>query len=117
MLGLELGDAHVIRNAGGQATDDALRSIAISQHLLGTTEVMVVHHTDCGMEKFEDEAVADRIEDATGVRPPVPLGFISDVESSVKDTVAAVQNCGYLKSRDQVRGFLYDVKDGRLREI
>lgn len=117
MLGLEPGDAHVVRNAGGLATDDALRSIAISQHLQGTTDVMLVHHTNCGMGMFEEDAVAARVEDATGSRPPFPLGFFSDIDDSVRANMAVVRGSGFLKDDGEVRGFVYDVGTGRLREV
>ncbi len=117
MLGLSPGDAHVLRNAGGLATDDALRSIAISQHLQGTSDVMLVHHTNCGMAMFENDEVAGRIEDATGTRPPLPLGFFPDIEASVCANMALVRESPYLKDGGEVRGFVYDVVTGRLREV
>jgi carbonic anhydrase len=117
ILGLEIGDANVVRNAGGLATDDALRSIAISQHLLGTTEVMVLHHTDCGMAMFDDDEVAATIEERTGERPTMALGAFTDADQSVRDAVAAVVACGYLNVRDQVRGFVYEKESGRVREV
>ncbi len=117
MLGLASGDAHVVRNAGGLATDDALRSITISQHLQGTTDVMLIHHTNCGMAMFSEDAVAVQIEDATGSRPPFPLGFFPNIDDSVRANVAIVRASGFLKNEGQVRGFVYDVGSGRLREV
>ena len=116
MLGLDIGDAHVIRNAGGVVTDDTLRSLAISQHLLGTREVVLVHHTDCGLQKSSDEEFADLVERTTGARPPWPARTFTDVEADVRDSVRRVRESPYLLSTE-VRGTVYDVATGRLREI
>jgi carbonic anhydrase len=116
MLGLDIGDAHVIRNAGGVITDDTLRSLAISQHLLGTREVVLVHHTDCGLQKTSDQEFADLVERTTGARPPWPARAFTDVEADVRDSVRRVRESPYLLSTD-VRGTVYDVATGRLRDI
>ena len=117
ILGLQIGDAHVVRNAGGLASEDALRSIAISQHLLGTTEVMVIHHTNCGMTMFKDEEVADQIEESTGARPPMRLGAFPDPEEHVRATVETIRDTGFIKERGSVSGYVYQVEDGRLRSV
>jgi carbonic anhydrase len=116
-LGLRQGDAHVIRNAGGVVTDDVLRSLLISQRLLGTREVMLVHHTGCGLLDFTDEDLADAVERDTGVRPPFALGAIRDLEEDVRLSVRRVRECAFLPGREVVRGFVYQVADGRLREV
>jgi len=116
-LGLQQGDAHVIRNAGGVVTDDVLRSLLISQRLLGTREAMLVHHTGCGLLDFTDDELADAVERDTGVRPPFPLGAIRDLDEDVQRSVRAVATCPFLPHREVVRGFVYDVATGRLREI
>ncbi|MCU1613342.1 MAG: can [Frankiales bacterium] len=116
MLGLEIGDAHVIRNAGGVITDDTLRSLAISQHLLGTREVVLVHHTDCGLQKSTDEEFADLVERTTGHRPPWPARAFTDVDADVRESVRLVTESPYLLSTE-VRGTVYDVATGKLREV
>jgi carbonic anhydrase len=116
MLGLDVGDAHVIRNAGGVVTDDTLRSLAISQHLLGTRAVVLVHHTDCGLNKATDEEFADLVERTTGHRPPWPARAFTDVEADVRKSMELVRAAPYLLS-NEVRGTVYDVASGRLREI
>jgi carbonic anhydrase len=116
-LGLREGDAHVIRNAGGVVTDDAIRSIAISQHLLGTDEVIVIQHTDCGMQKFTDDEFAERLEDHAGEPPPFkPLAF-EDLEENLRSSVEALRESKFLLSRESVRGFVYDVATGALTEV
>ncbi|HLI00543.1 MAG TPA: carbonic anhydrase [Acidimicrobiales bacterium] len=115
-LGLQLGDAHVIRNAGGVATTDAIRSLLISQRLLGTEEILVVHHTECGMLSFTDAELRDRIEAETGVRPPFPMESFTDTDESVRETVARIQASPFIPHQ-AVRGFVYDVATGRLREV
>jgi carbonic anhydrase len=117
VLGLRPGDAHVIRNAGGVVTDDVLRSLLISQRLLGTREVMLIHHTGCGMLGLRDEELADAVERDSGERPPLPLGGFADVDEDVRRGVAAVAGCAFLPHRDAVRGFVYDVATGALREV
>jgi len=116
LLGLAEGDAHVIRNAGGIVTDDVLRSLAISQRMLGTREVMVVQHTGCGMATFEGEAFRKELERETGVRPPFDIGTFDDVERSVRDSIARIAASPFLL-HDAVRGFVYEVETGRLREV
>ena len=116
-LGLEEGDAHVIRNAGGVVTDDGIRSLAISQHLLGTEEVVLIHHTECGMLTFSDEEFAERMERATGQRPPWPAHAFRDLEENVRASVRAIEESPFIPNRSSVRGFVYDVKTGALREV
>jgi carbonic anhydrase len=116
-LGLEEGDAHVIRNAGGIASDDALRSLAISQHLLGTEEIVVIHHTDFGMLTFDDDSFADRLESETGQRPEWRAHAFSDLENDVRDSVKRIKEDPFVPRTDSVRGFVYEVESGRLREV
>lgn len=115
-LGLRPGDAHVIRNAGGVATEDAIRSLVISQYVLGTSEVMVIHHTDCGMEKFRDDDLKDRITEQTGLRPPFALEAFPDAEADLAQTAARIKASPFLLHKE-VRGFIYDVTSGGLREV
>jgi carbonic anhydrase len=117
ILGLEEGDAHVIRNAGGVATDDAIRSLAISQRLLGTTEIILVHHTDCGMLTFTDDVVKAQIQKDTGIRPPFALEAFSNLEDDVRQSIARIKASPFIPKKDRVRGFVYDVKTGRLNEV
>ncbi|MGY1916094.1 carbonic anhydrase [Blastococcus sp. HT6-30] len=116
LLGLEVGDAHVIRNAGGVVTEDTVRSLTISQHLLGTREIVLVHHTDCGLQKSNDVDFADLVEKATGRRPPWAARTFTDVDADVRESIRLLQDCPYLLSHE-VRGTVYDVETGRLREI
>jgi carbonic anhydrase len=115
-LGLNLGEAHLVRNAGGLATDDAIRSLLLSQRLLGTTSVMVIHHTRCGLETFEEESLADEIERSVGVRPPFRLGAFADVDEDVRSTVATLLASPFVDSTE-IRGFVFNVDDGDLREV
>ena len=117
MLGLELGDAHVIQNAGGVITDDEIRSLVISQRLLGTTEIVLIHHTDCGMLTFSDDEVADGIEADTGVRPPFALEAFPDLEENVRESIGRIKTNPFIPNKDAVRGFVYEVETGRLREV
>jgi carbonic anhydrase len=117
ILGLELGDAHVIRNAGGVATDDAIRSLLISQRLLGTEEIVLIHHTDCGMLTFTDDQVKAQVESDTGIRPPFALESFSDLEADVRQSMARIQASPFVPRKDHVRGFIYDVHGGRLTEV
>jgi len=117
MLGLELGDAHVIRNAGGVITDDEIRSLTISQRMLGTTEIVLIHHTDCGMLTFSDDEVAAQIEADTGVRPPFALESFSDLDENVRDSIERIRTSPFIPHKDAVRGFVYEVETGRLREV
>jgi carbonic anhydrase len=117
LLGLSAGDAHVIRNAGGVVTDDEIRSLAISQHLLGTEEVVLVFHTDCGMQKFADEELAARLEASAGERPPWSAGAFDDLDDAVRENVRRVRESPFVPRTDSVRGFVYDVETGELREV
>jgi carbonic anhydrase len=117
MLGLEEGDAHVIRNAGGVITDDEIRSLVISQRLLGTTEIILIHHTDCGMLTFTDDEVKGQIQADTGVKPHFPLESFSDLEGDVRQSIARIQASPFVPNKASVRGFVYEVETGRLREV
>ena len=116
-LGLEEGDAHVIRNAGGVVTDDEIRSLAISQNLLGTEEVVLIHHTDCGMLSFTDEEFKEQLEEAHGSRPHWDSGAFDDIEGSVRESIARIKASPFIPNKDSIRGFVYDVETGRLREV
>jgi len=116
ILGLEEGDAHVIRNAGGVVTDDAIRSLTISQRLLGTNEIILIHHTDCGMLTFKDDAVKAQIEQDTGIRPQFALEAFSDLDADVKQSIARIEASPFIPNKN-VRGFVYDVKTGKLNEV
>ena len=117
LLGLEEGDAHVIRNAGGVVSDDVIRSLAISQRLLGTTEIVLIHHTDCGMLTFKDDALKAQIEEDTGLRPPFALEAFSDLEDDVRQSVRRIQSSPFVPHKDNIHGFVYDVETGRLNEV
>ena len=117
VLGLEEGDAHVIRNAGGVVTDDVIRSLTISQRLLGTNEIVLIHHTDCGMLTFHDDDVKAQIEADTGIRPPFALEAFPDLEGDVRQSIARIKASPYIPHKDSVRGFVYEVETGRLREV
>jgi carbonic anhydrase len=117
ILGLEEGDAHVIRNAGGAVTDDAIRSLAISQHLLGTSEIILIHHTECGMLTFTDDQFKDKLEQEAGARPSWAVETFTDLDQDVRDSIARVKSSPFVPRKDNVRGFVYDVKDGTLREV
>jgi len=117
LLGLEEGDAHVIRNAGGVITDDVIRSLAISQRLLGTTEIVLIHHTDCGMLTFSDDALKADIERDTGLRPPFALEAFPDLEEDVRQSIRRIEASPFVPNKDSVRGFVYDVGSGRLDEV
>ncbi len=116
-LGLQEGDAHVIRNAGGVITDDVVRSLVISQRLLGTQEIILIHHTDCGMLTFHDDAVKGQIEAETGIRPPFALEAFADPEADVRQSVARIRASPFVPHKASVRGFVYEVEGGRLREV
>ena len=116
-LGLEEGDAHVIRNAGGAVTHDAIRSIAISQHLLGTEEIVLIQHTDCGMQKFTDEELAKRLEEHAGEPVPFEIGSFGDLEQNLHESVEALKNSPFLLNTEAVRAFVFDVETGQLREV
>jgi carbonic anhydrase len=117
ILGLQEGDAHVIRNAGGVATDDAIRSLTISQRLLGTKEIILIHHTDCGMLTFKDDDVKGKIESEVGIRPHFALEAFADLEQDVKQSIARIEASPFIPNKSSVRGFVYDVKTGRLNEV
>ena len=117
MLGLSIGDAHVIRNAGGVVTDDEIRSLAISQHLLGTEEIMLIHHTDCGMLTFSNEEFQQMLEDHSGERPEWHAMNFSDLGEDVRDSIKRIKESPFIPKTDAVRGFVYDVKTGRLEEV
>ena len=117
MLGLAQGDAHIIRNAGGAVTDDAIRSLAISQRLLGTREIVLIHHTDCGMLTFTDDELKNQIEAETGIRPHFSLEAFKDLDADVRQSIARIKASPFIPHRDQVRGFVYEVRTGRLREV
>lgn len=117
MLGLQEGDAHVISNAGGVVTDDEIRSLAISQRLLGTREVILIHHTDCGMLTFSDDEVKQQIQEDVGIKPHFPLESFSDLEEDVRQSIARIQHSPFIPNKESVRGFVYEVESGRLREV
>ena len=117
ILGLNEGDAHVIRNAGGVATDDAIRSLVISQRLLGTTEIILIHHTDCGMLTFKDDDVKRQIESDTGIRPAFALEAFPDLDEDVRQSIARIQASPFIPDKSSVRGFIYDVRSGKLQEV
>ena len=117
LLGLKEGDAHVIRNAGGVVTDDEIRSLAISQRLLGTEEIMVIHHTDCGMLTFNDDDFKAQIEQDTGIKPTWAAEAFSDLDRDVRQSIARIQASPFVPRKDSVRGFVYEVETGRLREV
>ena len=117
ILGLEEGDAHVIRNAGGVVTDDEIRSLAISQHLLGTKEIILIHHTDCGMLTFTDDEFAGKLEEASGERPEWKAETFSDLDENVRDSIKRIADSPFVPNTDSVRGFVYEVESGRLREV
>jgi len=116
-LGLSGGEAHVLRNAGGVVTDDVIRSLAVSQRRLGTREVMLIHHTDCGMQKISDDGFRAELQAATGTAPSFAIESFDDVEANVRQSVLRVRRSAFLPHRDNVRGFVYDVDSHALREV
>jgi carbonic anhydrase len=116
-LGLGPGEAHVLRNAGGVITDDVIRSLAISQRRLGTREVMLIHHTDCGMQKITDDGFRMELQETTGVSPSFAIESFQDVEADVKQSILRVRRSPFLPHREVIRGFVYDVDSHRLREV
>jgi carbonic anhydrase len=116
-LGLGDGEAHVLRNAGGVVSDDVIRSLAISQRRLGTREVMLIHHTDCGMKKITDDGFRGELEEATGIAPEFPIEAFENVDESVRQSLDRVRRSPFIPHRDAVRGFVYDVDTHRLREV
>jgi carbonic anhydrase len=117
LLGLEEGQAHVIRNAGGVVSDDVLRSLVISQRLLGTREVILIHHTDCGMLTFSDDQVKADIEADVGLRPHFALEAFSDLERDIRQSIARIKASPFVPNKDSIRGFVYDVHRGALQEV
>jgi len=117
ILGLQEGEAHVIRNAGGVITDDEIRSLAISQRLLGTTEIILIHHTDCGMLTFTDDAFRTAIQDETGIKPPWSAESFTDLEEDVGQSVARITASPFIPHKDAIRGFVFDVATGKLNEV
>ncbi len=117
LLGLQEGEAHVIRNAGGAVTDDTIRSLAISQRLLGTREIILIHHTECGMLTFTDDAFRAAIEQETGIRPPWAAEAFSDLDEDVRQSVNRIKASPFVPVKDSVRGFVFDVSTGQLREV
>lgn len=116
-LGLAEGEAHVIRNAGGVVTDDVIRCLTLSQRLLGTREIMLIHHTDCGMLRFTDDDVKAQIAAEVGFKPPFALEAFSDLDGDTRQSIARIKASPFIPHRDNVRGFVYDVATGRLREV
>jgi carbonic anhydrase len=117
IFGLELGDAHVIRHAGGVVTDDEIRSLAISQRLLGTEEIILMHHTDCGMLTFNDEEFRRQIQDDTGLKPAWSPEAFDDLEADVRQSIKRIESSPFIPHKDSIRGFIYEVETGRLREV
>jgi carbonic anhydrase len=117
ILGLEEGDAHVIRNAGGVITDDEIRSLTISQRLLGTHEVILIHHTDCGMLTFSDDDLKAQIHEEVGVKPHFSMESFTDLEEDVRQSMARIKASPFVPHKESVRGFVYEVETGRLREV
>jgi carbonic anhydrase len=117
LLGLNEGDAHVIRNAGGVVTDDEIRSLAISQRLLGTEEIILIHHTDCGMLTFTDDEFKRSVQDDTGIKPEWAAEAFPDLDEDVKQSIARIKASPFIPKKDSVRGFVYEVETGKLREV
>ena len=117
LLGLREGDAHIIRNAGGVVTDDEIRSLAISQRLLGTEEIILIHHTDCGMLTFTDDEFKRAVQDDVGIKPHWSAEAFPDLEEDVRQSIARIKSSPFIPRTDSVRGFVYDVSNGQLREV
>jgi carbonic anhydrase len=117
ILGLHEGDAHIIRNAGGVVTDDEIRSLAISQRLLGTDEIILIHHTDCGMLTFTDDEFRAQVQADTGIKPNWSCETFADLEQDVRQSIARIKNSPFIPNKDSVRGFVYDVATGQLDEV
>jgi carbonic anhydrase len=117
ILGLNEGEAHVIRNAGGVITDDQIRSLAISQRLLGTREIILIHHTDCGMLTFTDDQFKRAIQDETGIKPSWSVEAFPDLDEDVRQSIARIQASPFIPHKDTVRGFVFDVATGKLNEV
>jgi len=117
ILGLGEGEAHVIRNAGGVVTDDEIRSLAISQRLLGTSEIILIHHTDCGMLTFTDDGFKRSIQDETGIKPGWSAEAFSDLDEDVRQSIARIKASPFIPRKDSIRGFVFDVATGKLDEL
>jgi carbonic anhydrase len=117
VLGLREGEAHVIRNAGGVVTEDEIRSLAISQRLLGTQEIILIHHTDCGMLTFTDDGFKQSIQDEVGVKPPWAAESFTDLETDVRQSIARIKASPFVPKKDAIRGFVFDVATGKLNEV
>ena len=117
ILGLKEGESHVVRNAGGVVTDDVVRSLAISQRLLGTTEIILIHHTDCGMLTFTDDPFRRAIQDETGIKPPWSAESFTDLEEDVRQSIARIKASPFIPHKDAIRGFVFDVATGKLNEV
>ena len=117
ILGLNDGEAHVIRNAGGVITDDEIRSLAISQRLLGTGEIILIHHTDCGMLTFTDDDFRRSIQDETGIKPPWAAESFTDLAQDVRQSIARIKASPFIPHKDAIRGFIFDVATGKLNEV
>src|SRR5262249_16609839 len=117
LLGLSEGDAHVIRNAGGVVTDDEIRSLAISQRLLGTDEIILIHHTYCGMLTFRDDEFRRQVQEDTGIKPEWAAEAFDDLEDDVRQSIARIKASPFIPKKDAIRGFIYDVRTGRLSEV
>jgi carbonic anhydrase len=117
VLGLQEGEAHVIRNAGGVVTDDEIRSLTISQRLLGTSEIILIHHTDCGMLTFTDDAFKKSIQDETGIKPEWAAEAFSDPDDDVRQSIARIKASPFVPKKDAIRGFVFDVATGKLNEV
>ena len=117
VLGLKEGDAHVIRNAGGVVTSDEIRSLAISQRLLGTEEIILIHHTDCGMLTFTDDQFKRQIQDEVGMKPEWSVEAFGDLDEDVRQSIARIKASPFIPRKHSIRGFVYDVSNGRLREV
>ncbi len=116
-LGLKDGEAHVLRNAGGVITDDVIRSLAVSQRRLGTREVMLIHHTDCGMQTLTDDGFRAELQEATGVAPAFAIESFTDLDADVRQSILRVRRSAFVPHRDVIRGFIYDTDSHRLREV
>jgi carbonic anhydrase len=117
ILGLQEGDAHVMRNAGGVVTDDEIRSLTISQRLLGTEEIILIHHTDCGMLTFHDDDFKAQVQADTGIKPEWAAEAFSDLDEDVRQSIARIKASPFIPHKDSIRGFVYEVETGRLREV
>ena len=117
LFGLEVGDAHVIRNAGGVITEDEIRSLAISQRKLGTEEIILVHHTDCGMLTFTDDEFRQQIQEETGIKPQWPAESFTDLEEDLRQSMLRIKTSPFIPNTESVRGFVYEVETGKLREV